>query len=863
MKNIKRLIFVFALTVLLCTAVVLADSPEITGTSVRVEAPVGIRVSAVIDTPLAESAVQEYGFIVARKVFLSGNGLENRELVIGCSVYYNKGISYGYENGEFVDRFVDRNDDETVFAAYLHGIPAYYYPEVFVVRPYAKMADSSSVYGEPVEVNLYGEAKKVKADSELYELLNDSQKAVIDGVIIAVEGEPYTMDRNDFRIVISSEVKKNLNPTYSVYYDLFNPYTGEILRNVQGRKKSRNYDEIEEMLLESGSVVPMYDGVVQDTADGYVADVLTSDSLTLIGGIDTRTMMLSYSLYDASLTCRECVKNSVAENILGGCNVSEATNVTVVNMVDMTVAASDIQSIIDSDKSLLCSFDGADGTSYADYVKAYVSVSPDGVCEYILVVVHPYESNASDITCLKHTYFDVGFYIDGGLYESRRVIYNTTPTLPEAPQKLGYTFVGWADIDGEIVNPENIAVTEDTEYQAVFEINTYSVVFYVNGEEYNRGSISYGAYPELPEAPEKLGYTFVGWEDIDGEIVNPESIAVTEDTEYRAVFEINTYSVVFYVNGEEYNRGSISYGAYPELPEAPQKLGYTFVGWEDIDGEIVNPESIAVTEDTEYRAVFEINTYSVVFYVDGEEYNRGSISYGAYPELPEAPEKLGYTFVGWEDIDGEIVNPESIAVTEDTEYQAVFEKEIVYYDVTFNFGGEIIETLSVLSGETASEPEFEPECGEYERFAGWSLTENGGLKDIVKVSETAIYADTDFYGVIETNPNSPEFLEKIQRGYTQLKKLKTSKDLEKQALTTIKECVGYIVDDALAFNFIDKNYAYSNYKTMVDTVKNIVKVQMTYEQRSAFVTFLTNPDKIDADVQDFIIDYFDINTNIN
>jgi len=795
MKNIKRLIFIIAFAVLLGTATVLADAPEITGTSVRVEAPIGIRVTAEIATPFEESAVQEYGFIVSRKVFLSGNGLSNTELVLGCDIYYDKGISYGYDDGEFVDRFFDRNDDKTVFAAYLHGIPAYYYPEVFVVRPYVKMTDSSSVYGEPVEVSLYGEAKKVKADSELYELLEDSQKAVIDGVIIAVEGEPYTIDRNDFCIVVSSNVRKNLNPTYSVYYDLFNPYTGEILRDVSGRKKSRNYSEIEGMLLEPGSIVPMYDGIVQDTTDGYIADVLTSDCLTLIGGIDTSSMTMTRSLYDASLTCRECVKQSVAGNIIGNCKVSAETPVTVVNTMDMTLNTADIQSVIDSDKSLLCFFEGAGGISYADYIKAYVSVSPDGVCEYIIAVVHPYEGNASDITCLKHTYFDVDFYVDGSLYDSSSVIYN--------------------------------------------------------------------GIPNIPKVPEKLGYTFVGWENADGEIVNPETVAVTKNTEYKAVFEINTYSVVFCVDGEEYNSGIVSYGAYPELPENPEKPGHTFVGWENADGEIVNPETIAVTKNTEYKAVFEINTYSVVFCVDGEEYSRSIVSYGNYPELPKAPEKPGYDFVGWVTEDGESVNPEGVAVTKDTEYYAVFEREIVYYDVTFYFNGEVVETLSVLSGETASEPEFEPECGDYKRFAGWSLTENGGLADVVDVSETAIYGDTDFYGVVETNPNSPEFLEKIQRGYKQLKKLKTSKPLEKQALATIKECVGYIVDDALAFNFIDKNYAYNHYESMVGTVKNIVKVQMTYEERSAFVTFLTDPDKIDADVQDFIIDYFDINTNLS
>ena len=86
--------------------------------------------------------------------------------------------------------------------------------------------------------------------------------------------------------------------------------------------------------------------------------------------------------------------------------------------------------------------------------------------------------------------------------------------------------------------------------------------------------------------------------------------------------------------------------------------------------------------------------------------------------------------------------------------------------------------------------------------------------------------------------------------------------VQKQTLDIIKNCVGKVIDDAKSGKFIDKNYVIANYSNMIDSVKDLFNNTMTSTERSSFVNAITNERNIDKDVQDFLIDYFDINTNI-
>ncbi len=75
-------------------------------------------------------------------------------------------------------------------------------------------------------------------------------------------------------------------------------------------------------------------------------------------------------------------------------------------------------------------------------------------------------------------------------------------------------------------------------------------------------------------------------------------------------------------------------------PENPEKEGYTFIGWTPAVLETV-PEY-----DVTYTAVFEVNTYTVKWFVEGKETTE-TYEYGSEISIPVRPEKDGYFFAGW------------------------------------------------------------------------------------------------------------------------------------------------------------------------------------------------------------------------
>ena len=74
---------------------------------------------------------------------------------------------------------------------------------------------------------------------------------------------------------------------------------------------------------------------------------------------------------------------------------------------------------------------------------------------------------------------------------------------------------------------------------------------------------------------------------------------------------------------------------------APEKEGHTFSGWEGL------PETMPASDVT-VTGKFIVNTYNLIYMVDGEEYKRFEVAYGEKLTAEAAPEKEGHTFSGWE-----------------------------------------------------------------------------------------------------------------------------------------------------------------------------------------------------------------------
>lgn len=168
----------------------------------------------------------------------------------------------------------------------------------------------------------------------------------------------------------------------------------------------------------------------------------------------------------------------------------------------------------------------------------------------------------------------------------------------------------------------------------------YDIYFYVNyivdGEPYAVDSVKVSHAIILKEIPIRNGYTFSGWSEV------PTTMPA-HDVEVNGTFSINSYDLIYIVDGEEYKRVTLEFGAEIIPEEEPVKEGHTFSGWSEI------PETMPA-EDVIVTGSFSINSYDLVYLVDDEEYKRITLEFGSEIIPEEEPVKEGYTFSGWSEI---------------------------------------------------------------------------------------------------------------------------------------------------------------------------------------------------------------------
>ena len=209
--------------------------------------------------------------------------------------------------------------------------------------------------------------------------------------------------------------------------------------------------------------------------------------------------------------------------------------------------------------------------------------------------------------------------------------------LPDPPTKTGYTFTGWYT-DPACTKPytEDKVIGDITLY-AGFRANTYTIVFNANtgSGSMDGQSMTYDTAANLTaNAFTKDKYTFKGWatsaggsvEYADGQSVKNLTAADGATISLYAVWELNSYTVTFKVDGQTISTINVNIDASATLPEAPSKEGYNFVGWFYEDGTQYTNQGISA--DTVLSAKFEIIKCTVTFIVDGEVYARYECDYG-------------------------------------------------------------------------------------------------------------------------------------------------------------------------------------------------------------------------------------------
>ena len=135
----------------------------------------------------------------------------------------------------------------------------------------------------------------------------------------------------------------------------------------------------------------------------------------------------------------------------------------------------------------------------------------------------------------------------------------------------------------------------------------------------------------LPEEPTKEGYHFTGWfrgteEECDGNCTQYTGQTVTEDINLHAHFAVNKYTVTFNtMGGASVSNVEVDYGA-SVTPPTTTLQGHNFLGWFKEDGTQYNGE--AINGNIILTARWQIQTFTVNFYADGELYKTITVNYG-------------------------------------------------------------------------------------------------------------------------------------------------------------------------------------------------------------------------------------------
>ena len=194
----------------------------------------------------------------------------------------------------------------------------------------------------------------------------------------------------------------------------------------------------------------------------------------------------------------------------------------------------------------------------------------------------------------------------------------------------------------------------------IYGNTTGVIVTYKDGDsEYAKQVLPSGTLATRPDAPAATpGYTFGGWNKADGTAWDYASDKVTDNITLYAKWAANTYTITFdTAGGSEIAPITQDYGTVITAPEAPTREGYTFIGWDKEIPTTMPAENMTVT------AQWEINQYTITFdTAGGSEIAPITQDYGTVITAPEAPEREGYTFIGWDKAIPETMPAENITL---------------------------------------------------------------------------------------------------------------------------------------------------------------------------------------------------------
>ncbi len=255
-----------------------------------------------------------------------------------------------------------------------------------------------------------------------------------------------------------------------------------------------------------------------------------------------------------------------------------------------------------------------------------------------------------------------------------------------------------SDYDGNETKEDGVNI-------GVKVMNTFVLLYKVDGETYKTVSYDYGATITPEAAPTKEGYTFSGWSNIP-------STMPSEDVTVTGSFNVNYYKLTYIVDGVEYKSIEQEYGTHITPEKEPVKDGCMFSGWSEIPGSMP-------AHDVTVTGTFTKASYILTYVINGETYKTVSYDYGATITPEAAPTKEGYTFSGWSWIPSKMPD-------EDVTITGFF--TVNKYKLTYMIDGKVYKEVEMEYGARITpEPQS---TGDFVSFSWTGLPETMPARDV-------------------------------------------------------------------------------------------------------------------------------------
>ena len=261
-------------------------------------------------------------------------------------------------------------------------------------------------------------------------------------------------------------------------------------------------------------------------------------------------------------------------------------------------------------------------------------------------------------------------------------------------------------------------------------VNTYTYIFMVDAEEWERQTVQDGELLIEPEAPEKENLRFIGWfieSDIPGEpdiqidFDQPVSVAeeeppVNTDIEVYAKFDELLYNVEFVYGDKILKTKEVSPGGTVDDSGVPLNVteeGKVFSHWSETPDGSAFDFSTPIHEDKSLYAVTK-NAWIVTFdSKGGSAVLPKHIEDGNELGTPESPTRAGYVFKHWSLTDGGSAVPANYVVTENITLYAVWEAgtntcyKVIHWQENAEDDDYTFEEQDIRTGTTGATATYE------------------------------------------------------------------------------------------------------------------------------------------------------------